>query len=56
MMGDAAEAQYEADLAKAIALSLQTEAKETEKRRISGSVQINLPPGMLSVCTALTHN
>ena len=45
MMGDAAEARFEADLAKAIALSLQTEAKDTERRRISGSAQINLPPG-----------
>lgn len=44
-MGDAAEARFEADLAKAIALSLQTEAKDTERRRISGSAQINLPPG-----------
>ena len=45
MMGDAAEARFEADLAKAIALSLQTEAKDNERRRTSGTVQINLPPG-----------
>ena len=45
MMGDAAEARFEADLAKAIALSLQAEAKDNERRRTSGSVQINLPPG-----------
>ena len=45
MMGDAAEARFEADLAKAIALSLQTETKDNERRRTSGTVQINLPPG-----------
>ena len=45
MMGDAAEARFEADLAKAIALSLQAEAKDNERRRTSGSVQIKLPPG-----------
>ena len=44
MMGDAAEARFEADLAKAIALSLQTEAKDNERRRTSGSAQISLPP------------
>ena len=44
-MGDSAEARFKADLAKAIALSLQTEAKDTERRRISGNAQINLPPG-----------
>ena len=45
MMGDAAEARFEADLAKAIALSLQTEARDGERRRTSGAATISLPPG-----------
>ena len=41
-MGDEA-AQYEADLAKAMALSLETHAMETQRRRDSGQQQIALP-------------
>ena len=42
-MGDEA-AQYEADLAKALSLSLETHAMETQRRRDSGQQQITLPP------------
>ena len=41
MMAD--EAQYEADLAKAMALSLETHAMENQRRRDSGHQHISLP-------------
>ena len=45
-MGDAAEAQYEADLARAMELSLRTHAAEAAWRRDSGQVQLPAPaPG-----------
>ena len=42
-MGEAAEAQYEADLARAMELSLRTHAAEAAWRRDSGQVQLPAP-------------
>ena len=49
-MGDAAEAQYEADLARAMELSLRTHAAEAAWRRDSGQVQLPAPAAAPGGC------
>ena len=54
VMGDEA-AQYEADLAKAMALSLETHALETQRRRDSGQQHIAIPQPITGQCKEYVH-